>query len=279
MAGLRIGTAGVPASTKPQTTPDGIVRLAELGLEHMEIEFVRGVRMGEKTARAVRKLAEEQRVSLTVHAPYYINLNSKEPEKVEASKQRIIQAAKIGAAAGAHSVTFHAAFYHDDDPEVVYERVKQNMEEMLEELERAGVDIRLSPETTGGPTQFGTLEELIRLGQDLPGVYPCVDFAHLYARSLGEFNSYQHFAGALEQIRDSLGPEALQAMHMHLSGIEYGPRGEKRHVPLEETELNYRAVLQALVDYEVAGWLTCESPILEDDALILKGLYDELHHR
>ena len=153
------------------------------------------------------------------------------------------------------------------------------MEEMLEELERAGVDIRLSPETTGGPTQFGTLEELIRLGQDLPGVYPCVDFAHLHARSLGEFNSYQHFAGALEQIRDSLGPEALQAMHMHLSGIEYGPRGEKRHVPLEETELNYRAVLQALVDYEVAGWLTCESPILEDDALILKGLYDELHHR
>ena len=100
MAGLRIGTAGVPASTKPQTTPDGIVRLAELGLEHMEIEFVRGVRMGERTARAVRKLAEEQRVSLTVHAPYYINLNSKEPEKVEASKQRIIQAAKIGAAAG-----------------------------------------------------------------------------------------------------------------------------------------------------------------------------------
>ncbi len=279
MAGLRIGTAGIPASAKPQTTPDGIRRLAELGLDHMEIEFVRGVRMGEKTALTVGELAEELSISLTVHAPYYINLNSADPEKIEASKKRIVQAAKVGAAAGAVSVTFHAAFYHDDDPQQVYQLVKGHMEDMLEELARSGVNIRLSPETTGGPTQFGTLEELIRLGQELPGVYPCVDFAHLYARSLGEYNSYQHFAGVLQSIRDGLGEEALKAMHIHLSGIEYGPRGEKRHVPLEETELDYRAVLQALVDFDVAGWLTCESPILEEDALILKGLYEELHQR
>ena len=279
MAGLRIGTAGIPASAKPQTTPDGIRRLAELGLDHMEIEFVRGVRMGEKTARTVGELAEELSISLTVHAPYYINLNSADPEKIEASKKRIVQAAKVGAAAGAVSVTFQAAFYHDDGPQQVYQLVKGHMEDMLEELARSGVNIRLSPETTGGPTQFGTLEELIRLGQELPGVYPCVDFAHLYARSLGEYNSYQHFAGVLQSIRDGLGEEALKAMHIHLSGIEYGPRGEKRHVPLEETELDYRAVLQALVDFDVAGWLTCESPILEEDALILKGLYEELHQR
>lgn len=279
MAGVRIGTAGIPASAKPQTTPSGIVRLAELGLEHMEIEFVRGVRMSEKTAQEVGELAAERGISLTVHAPYYINLNSKEPDKVAASKERILKAARIGNAAGAKSVTFHAAFYHDDDPEQVYQAVKRHMEEMLEELEREGLSIRLSPETTGGPSQFGTLEELIRLGQELPGVYPCVDFAHLYARSLGEINSYQHFAGVLQLLKDSLGPEALQGLHIHLSGIEHGPKGEKRHLPLVETELDYRAVLQALVDYEVQGWLTCESPILEEDALILKGLYDELDHK
>lgn len=279
MAGLRIGTAGIPASTKPQTTPQGIVRLAELGLEHMEIEFVRGVRMSEKTALSIRELAERHQISLTVHAPYYINLNSAEPEKVEASKERILKAAQIGALAGAHSVTFHAAFYHDNHPEDVYQVVKRHMEEMLEELARKRIDIRLSPETTGGPTQFGTLEELVRLGQELPGVYPCVDFAHLYARSLGECNSYEQFAEALKLIRDNLGPEALKAMHIHLSGIEYGPRGEKRHVPLEETELNYRAVLQTLKDFAVQGWITCESPILEEDALILKGVYAELDQR
>ena len=276
MAGLRIGTAGVPASTKPQTTPDGIVRLAELGLEHMEIEFVRGVKMGAGTAQTIKELAEEHDISLTVHAPYYVNLNSAEPEKIEASKDRIVQAARVGAWAGAASVTFHAAYYHNDAPEEVYRRVKHHMLDMLERLDRENIAIRLSPETTGGPSQFGTLEELVRLGVDLPGVYPCVDFSHLYARSLGQFNSYQHFAQALELIRGELGAEALQAQHIHLSGIEYGPKGEKRHLPLLETELRYEEVLQALADYDVAGWLTCESPILEEDALILQEVYNRL---
>lgn len=273
---LRIGTAGIPASAKPRTSQSGIKRLAELGLKHMELEFVRGVRMGEATAKEIHKLAKKHNISLTVHAPYYVNLNSAEPEKITASKERIIQAAKVGAWAGATSVTFHAAYYHDDHPDEVYDRVREHVQEMVEELERQNIKIRLSPETTGGPSQFGTLEELVRLGVDVPGVYPCVDFSHLFARSIGEFNTYEQFKAALRLIKDNLGEQALQEQHIHLSGIEYGPKGEKRHLPFLETELDYKAVLQALVDFEVAGWLTCESPILEEDALILQDLYEEL---
>lgn len=276
---LRIGTAGIPASTKPKSSPNAIKRLAELGLRHMEIEFVRGVNMREKTAWEIRELAEEHDISLTVHAPYYVNLNSAEPEKIEASKTRIIQAAQVGAWAGAKSVTFHAAYYHQDEPEEVYGRVKRHMEEMLEILDKEGIAIRLSPETTGGSSQFGTLEELVRLGVDVPGVYPCVDFSHLFARSIGEFNTYEHFARALKLIQDNLGERALKEQHIHLSGIEYGPKGEKQHLPLVETELNYLGILQALVDFEVAGWLTCESPILEEDALILQDTYEQLNKK
>ncbi|HKM43547.1 MAG TPA: TIM barrel protein, partial [Limnochordia bacterium] len=119
MSKLRIGTAGIPASTKPRSTANAVKRLAELGLRHMEIEFVRGVNMKEDTAQEIRALAEEHDISLTVHAPYYVNLNSAEPEKITASKERIIQAARAGAWAGAKSVTFHAAYYHADDPEDV----------------------------------------------------------------------------------------------------------------------------------------------------------------
>lgn len=276
MSALRIGTAGIPASTKPRNSLNAIERLAELGLKHMEIEFVRGVRMGEETARNLGQLAKDHDISLTVHAPYYVNLNSREPEKIEASKKRIIQAATAGAWAGAKSVTFHAAYYHDDDHEVVYEKVAEGMTDLLKQLEQEDIDIRLSPETTGGLTQFGTLEELVRLGSDLPGVYPCIDFSHLYARSIGEFNSYEQFVEALNLVRDKLGPHALQEQHIHLSGIEYGPRGEKHHLPFEETELKYEDVLRALVDQNVKGWITCESPILEDDALILQQLYKEM---
>lgn len=275
MANLRIGTAGIPASTKPRSSLNAIKRLDELGLNHMEIEFVRGVRMGEKTARELGRSAKEHGISLTVHAPYYVNLNSREAEKIEASKERIIQAARAGAWAGATSVTFHAAYYHDDDHELVYERVAEGMSEMLKTLEQEEIDIRLSPETTGGLTQFGTLEELVRLGVDLPGVYPCVDFSHLFARSIGKFNSYDQFKQALQLIRDNLGSQALKEQHIHLSGIEYGSRGEKHHLPFNETELKYEDVIRALVDLNVEGWLTCESPILEDDALILQQLYND----
>lgn len=276
MGKLRIGTAGIPASTKPRSSQNAIRDLAKMGLRHMELEFVRGVRMSEATAKEIGDLAVENDISLTVHAPYYVNLNSKEPEKIEASKARIVQAAQVGAWAGAKSVTFHPAYYHDDDPEVVYQAVFTGMKDILDTLDREGIDIRLSPETTGGLSQFGTLEELVRLGVDLPGVYPCVDFSHLFARSIGEFNSYEQFANALKLISDKLGPQALKEQHIHLSGIEYGPKGERNHLPFAESELDYEGVLQALVDFEVQGWLTCESPILEEDALILQKLYEQL---
>lgn len=249
--------------------------MAELGLTCMELEFVRSVQMGSKTAAKVGKLARELDIGLTVHAPYYVNLNSAEPDKVAASKERILKAARIGAIAGARSVTFHAAFYHDDDPEVVYKRVRDGVWEMRKILETEGVDIRLSPETTGSLSQFGTLEEIVRLSQEIPGVGPCIDFSHLYARSIGQFNTYEHFASALKLVQDQLGDEALRTMHIHLSGIVYGPKGERNHVLLQETELDYKAVLKALADFNAAGNLICESPVLEDDALILQEVYSE----
>lgn len=273
---LRIGTAGIPQSATPRSTIAGIKRIRELGLGSMELEFVRSVQMGLAKAEEVRKQAAESDVQLTVHAPYYVNLNSKEEAKVQASRERILKAARIGAAAGARSVTFHAAFYHDDPPEVVYQRVGQHLAELRLILDKEQVTIALRPETTGSPTQFGTTAEIVALSKEIPGVFPCVDFSHLYARSIGEANEYGHFAASLELIGQELGHAALQDLHMHISGIEYGPKGERKHLPLRESQFNYTDVLRALRDFRVGGWLTCESPILEDDALVLKETMEEL---
>jgi len=277
MTVLRIGTAGIPHSAQPNTSEGGLKRLAELGLNCMEIEFVRSVQMSSTTAARVGQLASELDIGLTVHAPYYVNLNSADPEKIAASKQRILKAARIGAVAGARSATFHAAFYHDDDPELVYKRVRDGLWEMRKTLDSEGVNIRLSPETTGSPSQFGTLEEIVRLSQEIPGVGPCIDFSHLFTRSIGSFNTYEQFASALQFVQSELGEEALQSMHIHLSGIAYGPKGEKNHLLLSETELDYKAVLKALADFNAAGNLICESPVLEDDALILQEVYREFY--
>lgn len=279
MKKLRIGTAGIPHSVTKRSSQEGIRRLAELGLGCMELEFVRSVQMGEKTAKEVKAVAAQEDIQLTVHAPYYVNFNSREPEKVVASKERILKAARIGYAAGAQSVTFHAAFYHDDDPSLVYTAVKKNLQELRRMLDDEGIEIDLRPETTGSVSQFGTVEEIVALSQEIPGVFPCIDFSHLYARSIGECNTYDQFAHFLQHVRDNLGQAALDRLHMHLSGIEYGPKGERQHLILPESAINFAAVIQALVDFSVGGWLICESPNLEDDALLIKETYEKLLHK
>ena len=275
MNALHFGTAGIPHSTPKKSSETGVKRIRELGLDCMELAFVRRVSMGEKTAAKVRETAEGLGVTLSVHGPYYINLNAAEADKVEASRQRILAAARVGWLCGARNIVFHAAFYHDDPPETVYERIKGHLAELTGQLREEGVDVVLRPETTGKASQFGTLEELLELSREVEGVAPCVDFAHMHART-GQLNSYDEFCGLLSLIEGGLGRAGLEDMHIHISGIDYGPKGEKEHLNLAEADLRYVELLRALRDFEVKGLVICESPNLEEDALILQETYRRL---
>jgi deoxyribonuclease-4 len=238
----------------------------------MELAFVRRVAMREKTASKVRQAAEEHGVRLSVHAPYYVNLNSPEADKVRASRQRILQAARVGWLCGARSIVFHPAFYHGDSPEIVYERVRGHLVELTGELRAEDNGAILRPETTGKASQFGTLAELLMLSKEVEGVAPCVDFAHLHARTGGD-NSYEEFTALLELIEGELGRAGLEEMHIHISGIDYGSGGERRHLNLVDADLRYVELLQALRDFEVGGLVICESPSLEEDALLMQRTY------
>jgi len=275
MGELLFGTAGVPHSAGTDTTIDGIKRIAELGLGCMEIEFVRRVTMGEAGARLVAEVAAEEGVKLSAHAPYYINLNAHEPEKITASQERLYRTAKIAAICGAQSAVFHTAFYLGDEPEKAYGMIKKSLEELLSRLEREKIRIKLRPEVMGKPSQFGTVEELIRLCNELEGLAPCMDFAHWHARS-GADNSYQEFVSTLKQFEKGLGRDALEDMHIHLSGIHYGPKGERNHLNLEESDLQYSELVKAMIDCGVGGLVICESPNLEEDAMLLQKTYNDL---
>jgi len=227
MDGLLFGTAGNPHSTMSKTTVVGIERIAELGLGCMELEFVRGVRMGEGTAHLVADVATREGVRLSAHAPYFINLNAHEPEKIRASQNRILQTARIAALCGAESVTFHAAFYLGDPPGKIYNTVKRYLGEILSQLEQEDIRVWIRPEVAGKASQFGTIDEVLNLSAELEGVAPCIDFAHWHARTR-EFNSYPEFASILRQVKERLGRVALDDMHIHVSGIKYGAKGEIR---------------------------------------------------
>jgi len=231
--------------------------------------------MGEASARQVAEVAAEKEITLTAHAPYFINLNASDIEKIRASQERILQTARIGSICGAVSIVFHAAFYMGDPPDKVYDNVKKRLEEVIARLKGENNRIWVRPEVLGKSGQFGTLEEIINLSAELEQVAPCIDFAHWHART-GEFNTYAEFASVIEQVKERLGSEALENFHIHLSGIDYGKKGEKRHLDLKDSDLNYTELLRALKDYGVKGVVICESPNLEEDALLLQETYATL---
>lgn len=270
---LRFGTAGVPLSSPKRGSLEGVRAVKALGLDAMELEFVRGVRMSLEAAEEIRRTASSLEVVLTVHAPYYINLNSRDEAKLRASIERILESARVGSRAGAFSVVFHPAYYGGDTPQLVYERVKSALKKVVSTLRVEGIEIWIRPETMGGLAEFGDLDEVIRLSEDLEMVMPAIDFAHLHARSLGRLNSYEEISAVLEKIEKRLGREVLEAMHIHMSGIEYGHRGEIKHLNLEESDLNYREILRALKDYRAAGVVISESPNIEGDAVLMKRTY------
>ncbi len=275
MEELLFGTGGTPHTAKTRTAIDGIKRIAELGLGCMELEFVYGVRMAENSARLVAETAQSEGVRLSAHGPYYINLNAHEPEKVAASQERIIQTARIGALCGAQSIVFHAAFYLGDPPEKTYQAVRKNLAEVMNKLKKEENNVWVRPEVMGKSSQFGDIDEIIKLANELDRVSICVDFAHWHARS-GQANSYPEFVAVLEQIKNGLGDEAIANMHIHISGIAYGKKGERKHLDLKESDLNYTELLQALKDYRARGLVICESPSLEADALLLQETYHNL---
>lgn len=273
---LKFVTAGQPICNGTAGYKRAFEILEELGLDGMELEFVHGVRMTEANQNLVRDIVKEKNMVITAHGPYYINLNSKEDEKIEASVKRILDTARMGQSLGAFSVTYHAAFYMGKSSKEVSERVHKSMEEICTVLDEEKLDIWVRPETTGKPTQWGNLEEIVELSKNFKQVLPCVDFSHLHARTNGLYNTYDEFCAIFDTIGTELGNYALNNFHAHIAGIEYSEKGEKKHLLLEESDMNYKDLLKAFKKFDVKGVVVCESPIMEKDAVILKEFYNSL---
>jgi len=270
---LHFAVAGVPASTpKPGGTVEGLKHAKSLGITAMELEWVQRVPPNEERMHEIRKTAEELGMYLTCHAPYYINLNSPEPEKLTASKKRILDALRMAEIAGIHSVCVHAAFYLGMDPNIAYENVKRAVDDIMKHKNNTFPHVNLGLETMGKQTQFGTLEEVLRISKEFD-VYPVVDPAHLHARYNGKINSTKEWEEMFDVYEKYLGKKSLQSMHMHFSGIAYGVKGERHHLPLEESDAKWQDFLRVLKHRKIAGSLVCESPLLEVDTLRMQKTY------
>lgn len=271
------GTVGSPISTpkKPGGSVGAILRIKELGLNALELGWVRSVRVSEETCAAIRSTAKEQGVFISVHAPYYINLNATD-EEWSKSRQRLMDSAIYGSLAGATDIVFHPGSYFGQPASQVLPGAIKRLEGCLDELSAANNQVILRPETMGKSAMLGSLEDTLAMSKALPNILPCLDFAHLHARpGDGSVNTYDEFARILEQYANALGDKALSQLHIHLSGIQYGEKGEKEHLKLQESDLNLLALFKALADFNCQGRILCESPIMEDDALYMLELWNK----
>jgi deoxyribonuclease IV len=252
------------------------MRLAELGLYSLELGWVRAVRVTEETCAAIKATAQEYNVSLSVHAPYFINLNA-DDEEWPKSRQRLMDAAHYGNLAGASDIVFHPGSYFERPAQEVLPLAIERLKGCVDELRGAGNPVTLRPETMGKSAMLGSLEDTLAMSQAIPGVIPCMDFAHLHARlGDGSLNTYDEWMRTLESYAQALGDKALHDLHIHLSGIDYGPKGEKEHLKVEEADLDVRAILRALHARGCQGRILCESPAMEDDALLIRQMWVEV---
>ena len=239
----------------------GIRKVARMKLDCMEVEFTYGVRMSMDDAREVGSLAKEKGITLSVHAPYYINLASDEKEKILASKQRILDSCERAAVFNARCVVFHAGFYQKKTAEQTYRLIKKAIVEIQDKIKKNQWKVQLCPEITGKPSQFGSVEELLKLKKET-GCGICVDFAHLYARQQGRID----YAKILKRLP--------KKFHAHFSGIEYGPKGERKH--LKTTKKLFEPLADALLKAKRDVTLICESPQPYKDAAMMKRLVTAL---
>ena len=275
---FRFGTVGSPTGTpkKPGGSAGAIQFSRSIGLAALELGWVQSVRVSEETCAVIRAASAEHDVAVSVHAPYFINLNATSEEWPK-SRKRLMDAAYYGNLAGATDIIFHPGSYFKSDPAEVLKVAIPRLRGCVDELRKSGNPVTLRPETMGKSAMLGSFEDALAMAQAIDGVQPCLDFAHLHARpGDGSMNTRREWSSLLDVYKKAIGEQALRHLHIHLSGIEYGPKGEKHHLELSEADLDLKALFQALHDHGCAGRILCESPIMEQDALKMKQAWKKV---
>ena len=283
MGRLRFGPAGKPLEFKGRMEKVPEI-LASMGLDALEYEAVRGVRIKEEKARKLGEEARKYDILLSMHAPYYINLASPDEEVVTRSVKRIIEAMIASEWMGAYAVVVHTGYYKGNKSrEEALKRAIQGYRKVLEELPDWVRTPDISPEVMGKTTAIGDVDEVIKICLEIgERCRPTIDWAHLYARYQGQHVlTVDDVIKVIEQFERNLGKRAIDPLHTHFSKIEYGKGGEREHHTLAEEEYGpeWRIVCRAYLETDINATIISESPILEKDALLMKKICVEERSR
>ncbi|MFH1785265.1 MAG: TIM barrel protein [Candidatus Micrarchaeota archaeon] len=272
---ILFGPAGVPIQCNGSSTLDGIKCCSEIGLSAMEMEFVHGVRMKDDTAKEAASISKKYNISLSSHAPYYVNFCTLEEHKLQNTKRHIFESARITSLCGGNITVFHPGFYQKLTKEKAFEIAKKNLSDLVEKLKQHNVKIRLGAETVGKKSAFGGFDENIKLSQQLDMVEPVLDFAHLHARGDFKITGEKDYLSIFNKLENELG-DYVKRFHCHFSEINYSDKGELNHYVLgTNNEPPFEPFMKILAENGYSGTIICETPKLDIDALVLKERYEK----
>ena len=264
---MRFGPAGYPEGSK--NPKDGMDTVRSLGLDALEVEFVRGVRISEEKARANGALARERGIRLSAHAPYFISFNSDKQETRDKSVEYVVDTARAAHLMGAYIIVIHAASY-GKSPDTATDNVIDGLNKCKEILDSEGIkDVTLGIETMGKLGQWGTLSEISKVMEQVDGTAPVLDVAHTHARFHGSLKTEEDCARLL----DEFFPLAGDIAHFHISCIKYGDKGEISHLPLSAADPDMSIFAKAVERYDRECTFICESPLQEKDAVVFRDMF------
>lgn len=275
---MKFGTAGVPLSCEERSSIAGIACVRELGLDAFEFEFVHGCRMKKENAEEAGEVAKKNKVSISAHASYYLNLISPEKAKRDKTVKEILLTAEILDAAGGDRLVFHPGFFLEMEKPEAYEKMKKELVGLVKEIKDRGLKVHLAPETTGKPTAFGSFEDLFSLAHDIGYDYlrPTVDWAHVHARDNGRIKGRETYELFLECMENKVGKEALKTLHCHMASIQFTAKGEAHHLTMDHDVPPYRPLAEALHEFKCDGTIISESPSIEKDAIYMQKVFNSI---
>ncbi len=276
----RFGPAGKPVGFKGKAHE--VPRyLREEGLDAFEFQAVRwGLKPGirEEEALRLREEASRHDVLLSMHASYFINLCA-DGEKLEQSIRRLLICLEYGAKMGAYIVVFHPGFYKGKEPGRALEDCIRALREVLDRVSTLGGGLPyLGPETTGKPTQLGSIEEIIRMCEEVENCRPVVDWAHIHAREgRGSIRGKEDYRAVLEEIERRLGSEVVVNLHVHYTPVEFSAKGEVRHHTMSEEGYgpDFRPFAELIAEMGLRPVVISESPVLDRDSIVMKKMVEE----
>ena len=279
---VRFGSAGNPESFYGQGGKSSLEMpkwLAGMGLNAYEYQCTRGVKISVDSANKLGELAREYSVSLSVHSPYYINISSTEPDKIEKSIGYILATVNAAKNMGAGRVVVHMGAAIDITRKEAMGISKRTIYECLKQMDSEGLgDVSICPETMGKINQMGTLDEVIELCKLDERLIPTIDFGHLNSRGWGSLTEQQDFEEITDKIFNKLGDFRAKNFHCHFSKIEYTKGGEKKHLTFKDTEYgpDFEPFAKVIIKHGLTPVIICESAGTQaEDAVIMKEILEK----